>query len=59
MRLAAVPRWKPLRARQRAAQRTTESRSFAARLADLLKREHHAMTDFLVALAEFDQRRAA
>jgi len=36
---------------------TTESRSFAARLADLLAHEHHAMADFLVALAEFDRRR--
>jgi len=36
---------------------TTESRSFAARLADLLKNERHAMADFLVALAEFDRRR--
>ena len=36
---------------------TTESRTFAARLADLLKHERHAMTDFLVALAEFDRRR--
>jgi hypothetical protein len=36
---------------------TTESRTFAARLADLLKHEHHAMADFLVALAEFDRKR--
>ena len=36
---------------------TTESRSFAARLAELLQHEHHAMADFLVALAEFDRRR--
>ncbi len=36
---------------------TTESRAFAARLADLLRNEHHAMADFLVALAEFDKRR--
>jgi hypothetical protein len=36
---------------------TTESRTFAARLADLLRNERHAMADFLVALAEFDQRR--
>jgi hypothetical protein len=34
---------------------TTESRTFAARLADLLRHEHHAMADFLVALAEFDR----
>jgi hypothetical protein len=37
---------------------TTESRHFAARLADLLKHERHAMVEFLVALAEFDRRRA-
>jgi hypothetical protein len=37
---------------------TTESRSFAARLADLLRNEQHAMADFLVALAEFDRQRA-
>ena len=36
---------------------TTESRSFTARLAELLKNERHAMADFLVALAEFDHRR--
>jgi hypothetical protein len=36
---------------------TTESRSFAARLADLLRNEQHAMADFLVALAEFDRQR--
>jgi hypothetical protein len=36
---------------------TTESRSFAARLANLLEHEHHAMADFLVALAEFDRER--
>jgi hypothetical protein len=36
---------------------TTESRTFAARLADLLKHERHAMADFLVALAEFDRKR--
>jgi hypothetical protein len=36
---------------------TTESRTFAARLADLLKHERHAMADFLVALAEFDYKR--
>jgi hypothetical protein len=35
----------------------TESRAFATRLASLLSREHHAMADFLVALAEFDRRR--
>jgi len=37
---------------------TTESRSFAARLADLLRNEQRAMADFLVALAEFDRQRA-
>jgi hypothetical protein len=37
---------------------TTESRAFADRLAGLLRDEQHAMADFLVALAEFDQRRA-
>jgi 5-methylcytosine-specific restriction endonuclease McrA len=31
---------------------TTESRTFAARLADLLRNEQHAMADFLVALAQ-------
>jgi hypothetical protein len=36
---------------------TTDSRAFAARLASLLREEHHAMADFLVALAEFDRRR--
>jgi hypothetical protein len=36
---------------------TTESRHSAARLADLLKNERHAMADFLLALAEFDRRR--
>ena len=36
---------------------TTESRTFAARLADLLRNERFAMADFLVALAEFDRRR--
>ena len=34
-----------------------ESRTLAARLADLLSREQHAMADFLVALAEFDGQR--
>jgi hypothetical protein len=29
----------------------------AARLVDLLRREHHALADFLVALADFDRRR--
>jgi hypothetical protein len=36
---------------------TTESRTFAARLAELLRHEHRAMADFLVALAEFDRKR--
>jgi hypothetical protein len=36
---------------------TTESRSFAAHLADLLRNEQHAMADFLVVLAEFDRTR--
>ena len=36
---------------------TTESRTLAARLSDLLRNERHAMADFLVALAEYDQRR--
>ena len=36
---------------------TTESRTFADRLAELLRDEQHAMADFLVALAEFDRRR--
>ncbi len=36
---------------------TSESREFAARLADLLENERLAMADFLVGLAEFDRRR--
>ncbi len=36
---------------------TTESRTFAARLAHLLRNEQHAMADFLVALADFDRQR--
>jgi hypothetical protein len=36
---------------------TAESRTFAARPADLLKHERHTMADFLVALAEFDRQR--
>jgi hypothetical protein len=36
---------------------TTDSRAFAARLASLLREEHHAMAEFLLALAEFDRRR--
>jgi hypothetical protein len=35
----------------------TNAREQTARLADLLRREHHAMADFLVALADFDRRR--
>ncbi len=35
----------------------TNARDLAARLADLLRHEHVAMADFLVALAEFDRRR--
>jgi hypothetical protein len=35
----------------------TNAREHTARLADLLRREHHAMADFLVALADFDARR--
>jgi hypothetical protein len=34
------------------------AQDFSARLAELLSREHHAMADFLVALAEFDRRKA-
>jgi hypothetical protein len=34
---------------------TTESRTFAAHLADLLRNEQQAMADFLVALTEFDR----
>src|SRR6266508_2978608 len=35
----------------------TTAREFTARLAELLRREHAAMADFLVALADFDRRR--
>jgi hypothetical protein len=35
----------------------TNARDFTARLADLLGREHVALAEFLVALAEFDRRR--
>src|SRR5512138_1674750 len=35
----------------------TNAREFTARLADLLRREHHAMADFLLALADFDRQR--
>ncbi len=37
--------------------RMNHAREFTARLADLLRREHHAMADFLVVLADFDRRR--
>src|SRR5512133_796507 len=33
------------------------ARALSARLADLLRREHEAMADFLVALVEFDRKR--
>jgi hypothetical protein len=33
----------------------TSAREFSDRLADLLRREHHALAEFLVALAEFDR----
>jgi 5-methylcytosine-specific restriction endonuclease McrA len=36
----------------------TTAREQTARLADLLRREHHAMADFLLALADFDAKRA-
>ena len=36
---------------------TTESTTFADRLAELLRDEQHVMADFLIALAAFDQRR--
>ncbi len=35
----------------------TNAREFTTRLADLLRRERGALADFLVALADFDQRR--
>jgi hypothetical protein len=35
----------------------TTARELTTRLADLLRREHAAMADFLVALADFDQRK--
>ncbi len=35
----------------------TNARDFTNRLADLLRREHAAMADFLVALADFDRRK--
>jgi hypothetical protein len=36
---------------------TDTNRDLLARLTDLLRREHAALADFLVALAEFDRRR--
>ncbi len=36
---------------------THDARESSRRLADLLLREHRAMADFLVALADFDRRR--
>lgn len=36
---------------------TSQTRRDAARLADLLRTEHHARADFLLALADFDRRR--
>jgi hypothetical protein len=35
----------------------TNARAFTDRLADLLRREHVAMADFLLAVADFDRRR--
>jgi hypothetical protein len=35
----------------------TTARELSARLADLLRREHEAMADFIAALADFDQKR--
>jgi hypothetical protein len=35
----------------------TTARELSARLADLLRREHDALADFVVALADFDQQR--
>ncbi len=36
---------------------SSDARDLTARLADLLRREHAAMADFLLALADFDRRR--
>jgi hypothetical protein len=36
---------------------TTTAREFTDRLVTLLRREHEALADFLVALADFDERR--
>jgi hypothetical protein len=36
---------------------TNDARDLATRLSELLRREHHAMADFLAALADFDRRR--
>jgi hypothetical protein len=35
----------------------TNAREETSRLADLLRREHDALAEFLVALADFDRRR--
>src|SRR5512141_135036 len=37
--------------------RMSPAHEFSARLADLLAKEHHAMADFLLALADFDRRK--
>jgi hypothetical protein len=34
-----------------------DAREFSSRLLDLLRREHSALAEFLIALAEFDERR--
>ena len=34
-----------------------DTRAFSNRLAELLRREHHALAEFLVALADFDRAR--
>jgi hypothetical protein len=36
---------------------TTSAREESARLSDLLRREHHALAEFIAAVAEFDRRR--
>lgn len=33
-----------------------DARELSNRLADLLRQEHHALADFLVALADFDEK---
>ncbi|HEX9242213.1 MAG TPA: HNH endonuclease, partial [Anaeromyxobacter sp.] len=35
----------------------TNARELSSRLAELLRQEHHALADFLVALADFDLER--